>query len=147
MNKYVRSFLHRGLIFSGLGPVVAGIVYLILELSHVEIKINGFDLFLAIITTYIIAFVQAGSSVFKEIETWGVAKQVLFQMTSIYVVYFVGYLINHWIPFNWIVIVIFTSIFVATFLSIWFTAYFISKKVSKKLNERLLIENGGNENE
>ena len=75
------------------------------------------------------------------------AKQVLFQMTSIYVVYFVGYLINHWIPFNWIVIVIFTSIFVATFLSIWFTAYFISKKVSKKLNERLLIENGGNENE
>ena len=149
MNKYVRSFMHRGLIFSGLGPVTAGIVYLILELSHVEINVNGLDLFLAIITTYVMAFVHAGSTVFNDIESWGKAKGILFQMSTIYVVYMAGYLINHWIPLNWIIIVIFTGAFVASFLITWFTIFFINRKVTNRLNERLLIEqnDGGVVNE
>ena len=31
MNKYVKEFFKRGLIFSGFGPIVAGIVYLCIE--------------------------------------------------------------------------------------------------------------------
>ena len=30
MNKYLKIFLHRGLIFGGFGPIVVGIVYFIL---------------------------------------------------------------------------------------------------------------------
>ena len=137
MNPYVKTFLYRGLIFSGLGPIVAGIIYLSLELSGTKLNLTGVEVFLAILTTYIIAFVQAGSSVFNVIEKWGKAKSALFQMSSIYVVYVSSYLINRWIPFDYKVILIFTGVFVGTYLTVWLTVYLITKKVSNKLNEKL----------
>lgn len=137
MNKYVKEYLKRGLIFSGLGPIVAGIVYLCLELSGTDLKLNGYNIFFAIITTYIIAFVQAGSTVFNQIEHWPKAKSLFFQMTSIYVVYMAGYLLNNWIPFKLVVIIVFTSVYVVTFLTVWLTVYFISKNAEKKLNSKL----------
>ena len=137
MNQYVKEFLKRGLIFSGFGPIIAGIIYLCVEGSGVDLKLNAQTVFLAIITTYIIAFVQAGSSVFNQIESWPKAKSLFFQMTSIYVVYTGGYLINNWIPFKIEVIIIFTSVYVAAYMSVWLTVYFITKNVTKKLNDKL----------
>ena len=139
MNPYVKTFLHRGLIFSGLGPIVAGIVYLSIDLSGTKLNLTGVEVFLAILTTYIIAFVQAGSSVFNEVEKWGKAKSALFQMTSIYVVYVTGYLVNRWIPLDYKIILIFTGIFVGGYFAIWLTVYLITKKVSNKLNEKLKL--------
>ena len=98
MNPYVKEFIKRGVISGGFGPIVLGIVYLILDLNGVELKLSGGEVLLAIVTTYVIAFVNAGSSVFNEIEKWGKAKSLLCQLASIYTVYMVGYLINHWIP-------------------------------------------------
>ena len=137
MNYYVKEFLKRGLIFSGFGPIVLGIVYIIIGSTGNDLKLSGVNIFMGILTTYIIAFVQAGSSIFNQIETWPKAKSIFFQMTSIYVVYMGGYLLNNWIPFKVEVIIIFTSVFVAIYLSIWLTVYFITKNVSKKLNEKL----------
>ncbi|MBR6072225.1 MAG: DUF3021 domain-containing protein [Acholeplasmatales bacterium] len=140
MNCYVKEFLKRGLIFSGFGPIIAGIVYLVIESSGVDLKLTGFTVFLAILTTYIIAFVQAGSSVFNQIDDWSKGKSLFFQMTSIYIVYIGGYLINNWIPYKTEVIIIFTSVYVVTFLTLWLTVYFINKNVSKKLNDKLNSE-------
>jgi len=137
MNRYVKEFLKRGLMFSGFGPIVAGIVYLCIESSGIDLKLTAGTVFLAIITTYIIAFIQAGCSVFNQIETWPKAKSLFFQMTSIYIIYMAGYLINNWIPFKIEVIVIFTSIYVATYLTIWLTVYLITKNMTKKLNDKL----------
>ena len=137
MNYYVKEFIKRVLIFSGFGPIIVGIVYLCIEGSGVDLKLNASIVFLAIITTYIIAFVQAGSSVFNQIESWSKAKSLFFQMTSIYVVYMGGYLINNWIPFKIEVIIIFTCVYIATYLTIWLTVYFITKNTSKKLNSKL----------
>lgn len=140
MNPYVRSFLHRGLLFGGLGPIVLGIVYIFIELSGTKLNLNGFEILLAILTTYVIAFVQAGSSVFNEVEKWGKAKSMLCQLSVIYAVYMIGYAINHWIPFEYLAIIIFTSAFVLGYLIIWFSVYFITKKMTNKLNEKLKIE-------
>lgn len=137
MNTYVKEFLKRGLMFSGFGPIVAGIVYLCIETSGIDLKLTAGTVFLAIITTYIIAFVQAGSSIFNQIDTWPKAKSLFFQMTSIYVVYMGGYLINNWIPFRIEVIIIFTSVYVTAYLAIWFTVYLITKNMTKKLNAKL----------
>jgi len=137
MNEYVKEFFKRGLIFSGFGPIVAGIVYLCVEASGVDLHLTAATVFLAILTTYIIAFIQAGSSVFNQIDTWPKAKSLFFQMTSIYIVYMGGYLINNWIPFKIEVIIIFTSVYVSVFLAIWLTVYLITKSMSKKLNDKL----------
>ena len=137
MNPYVKEFLKRGLMFSGLGPIVAGITYLIIDLTGTDLKLSGGDILLAIITTYVIAFVQAGSSVFNQVETWGPAKVLIFQLSSIYLVYTVGYLINRWIPLDYKVILIYTGIFIGAYLVIWFSIYFTVKKKTEKLNEKL----------
>jgi hypothetical protein len=137
MNKYVKTFFLRGLIFSGLGPVVMGIIYLILSYSLDDFTATGPQIFLAIISTYVIAFVQAGASVFNQIEHWSVPKSVFFHFSSIYIVYIGAYLINFWIPFEWLVIAIFTAIFVVSYFVIWLCVYISIKLVEKKLNKAL----------
>ena len=60
MNQHVKNYLLRGLIFGGFGPIVAGIVLFILHLTGVNVNMSGTEVFIAIISTYILAFVQAG---------------------------------------------------------------------------------------
>ena len=134
MNEYVKSYFHRGLVFGGFGPIVTAIVFIILELSGVKIELSGASFFMAIVSTYVLAFVQAGSSVFNQIEGWPLAKSMAFHFGSLYIVYVLCYLVNSWIPFLWSVILIFTLVFIAVYLVIWFTVYFIVKSTSKKLN-------------
>lgn len=137
MNKYVKSFLHRGLLFGGFGPIVAGIVFLILEHSLDGLAISGGQMCLAIVSTYILAFVQAGVSVFNQIESWSLPKSLLCHFSLLYVAYVVCYLVNTWIPFKIEVILIFTGIFVLIYFAIWLSVYFSVKAASKKLNQNL----------
>lgn len=137
MNKYVKDFLHIGLIFSGLGPIVLGIVYMIINASGVEVILSAGDVFKAILTTYVIAFVQAGISVFPKIESWSSFKVMLMQGLCCYLVYVIGYLINSWIPFNFLTIVIFTGVFITVFVCIWIAIFTIAKKVENKMNAKL----------
>ena len=78
MNKYLKAFLHRGLIFGGFGPIVVGIIYLILSMTLDSFSVSGKEMFFAIISTYLLAFVHAGASVFNQIEEWPVTKSMFF---------------------------------------------------------------------
>lgn len=137
MNKYVKQFFHIGLIFSGLGPVTLGIIYLIINASGVTVSLSAMDVFKAILSTYVIAFIHAGSNVFPKIESWSKFKGAFFQGLSLYLVYLGAYLINNWIPFNFIVIAVFTGIFVVTFAVIWVVVYFVTKSSVRKMNDKL----------
>lgn len=137
MNKYVKSFLHRGLMFGGFGPIIVGIVYYILSLTIDSFSISGGQLLLVISSSYVLAFVQAGVSVFNQIEDWSVAKSLLCHFSFLYITYVTCYLVNTWIPFDINVVLIFTAIFVALYLVIWLTVYFSVKAVAKRLNAKL----------
>ena len=137
MNEHVKNFLRRGLAFGGFGPIVMGIVLWILDLCGVEVALSGTSVFLAILSTYVLAFVQAGASVFNQIEDWPIAKSMGFHFLSLYTVYVLCYLLNSWIPFAWEVIAIFTAVFIVTYLVIWLTVYFVVKNVSEKMNKKL----------
>jgi hypothetical protein len=137
MNKYLKEFLKRGLMFSGLGPVVAGIVYVCIENSGVDLALTGGEVLMAVISTYIMAFVHAGSGVFHQIEKWSRAKAMLCQMSSIYVVYMAGYLINSWFPLDWRIILGFTAAFVVGYFAICLIVFLSMDRVSKKLNDKL----------
>ena len=139
MNRYVKDYIIRGLIFGGFGPIIAGIVYLILAASIKDFSLTGYQVFLAIISTYILAFIQAGASVFNQIEKWPIYKSIGCHLGSIYTAYILCYLINSWIPFKWTVILIFTIIFLVTYFIIWFSIYFAVKNISKKFNSALKI--------
>ena len=137
MNKYLKAFLHRGLIFGGFGPIVMGIVYLILSYSIKDFRIDGGQAFTAILSTYMIAFIHAGASVFNQIEHWSPARSLSVHLPALYVTYLAFYLINSWIPFEWAVIAIFTAIFAVGYITIWLTVYLCTRCASKRLNKRL----------
>ena len=80
MNKYLMKFLHRGLIFSGFGPIVAGAVYLIIERFNSSITLNATQVFIAVVSTYLIAFIQAGASIFNQIDHWPLPKSLLYHL-------------------------------------------------------------------
>lgn len=137
MNKYLKDFLHRGLMFGGFGPIAAGIIFLILSLNIEAFALTGMQIFLAIISTYVLAFIQAGATVFNQIEHWPVAKSLLCHLATIYCAYVSCYLLNSWIPFEPLVIVIFTLIFMIIYFLIWSIVYFSIKSVSKRMNRML----------
>lgn len=138
MNKYVKEFFHRGLMFGGFGPIVTAIVLLILSHKIKDFSISGNQVFMAVVSTYIVAFVHAGSSIFHQIEHWSTMKGLFCQLGSLYLVYVLTYIINSWIPFEIAVILIFTAIFVLTYLVIWLIVYLCVKATSKKLSEKLV---------
>lgn len=137
MNKHLKSFLQRGIAFGGFGPIIAGIVFLILGNTVTDFSLTGYQVFMAIISTYILAFVQAGASVFNQIEEWPLTKSLLCHFASIYVVYIGCYLINTWIPFEPMAVLIFTAIFVISYFVIWLIVFLSVKATTKKLNNRL----------
>lgn len=137
MNKYVKEFLHRGLMFSGFGPIIVGIVYICISNSVDDFTLTASEVCMAIVSMYILAFLQAGASVFNQIDNWSVPKSTLFHFLTIYVAYVGAYLLNRWIPFNINYIIIFTSIFVVTYLVIWISVAITIRATSKRLNSKL----------
>lgn len=131
------EFIRRGLAFGGFGPIVLAAIYLILSYSLENFSLNGKEVFLGIISTYLLAFVHAGVSVFNQIESWSIAKATLFHLGTLYIAYTVCYLLNSWIPFKWSVLLIYTAVFVIGYMAIWLAVVLSIKAVSCRLNKML----------
>ncbi len=136
MNKYIKLFLHRGLVFGGFGPIITGFVFYLVSLNN-QLDLSGLDIFIVILSTYILAFVQAGSSIFNQIEHWSTIKGLGIHLLTLYIIYVGCYLLNSWIPFDWKVILIFTIIFVALYLLIWLIVLLIIKKTTSDMNKAI----------
>lgn len=137
MNKHLKNFLHRGLIFGGLGPIILGIIFLCIDLGGTDLNLGGGDVLLAIVSTYLIAFVQAGASVFNQIEEWPITKSLLCHFSSLFAVYSFAYIVNAWIPFEPLVLLIFCLIFALIYFTVWITVYLCVRAHTKRLNSRL----------
>ena len=137
MNKHLKNFLHRGLIFGGLGPIILGIIFFCIDLGGTDLNLGGGDVLLAIVSTYLIAFVQAGASVFNQIEEWPITKSLLCHFSSIFAVYSFAYIVNAWIPFEPLVLLIFCLIFALIYFTVWITVYLCVRAHTKRLNSRL----------
>lgn len=138
MNKYVKEFLHRGLVFGGFGPIVLGIVLLVINTAGEAVTLTAKDYFLSTVSIYLLAFIHAGVSVFNQIEHWPLPKSLLCHFSVLYIAYSLCYVVNTWIPFEPKVLIIFTAIFVAVYFAVWTTVVIILKAVSKKLNKKLI---------
>ncbi|MBR6782674.1 MAG: DUF3021 domain-containing protein [Clostridia bacterium] len=133
----VKKFFIRGLMFGGGGPLVLGIVYLCLHRALEGFSLSGFEVFLGILSTYVLAFIHAGSGVFHKIESWSPSKACLCQMSLLYASYILCYVLNDWLPFEPLAIAIFTTIFVVGYGAICLTVYLSIKAYAKRLNRSL----------
>ena len=136
-NKYVLHFLHRGAIFGGFGPIIMGVVYVILSHSVADFSLSGKEVLLATVSTYLLAFLQAGASVFNQIEHWSPLRSLFFHFSTVYLAYVLCYVINSWIPFEPLVLVIFTLAFALTYLIIYLTVVVTTKAIGKRFNNQL----------
>ena len=137
MNKYLKMFLNRGIVFGGLGPIVVAIVYGIVGAVTKDNLVTTNQLAVAIITSYVLAFVVGGGSMLYNIEHWGFIKSSLIHFTSLYFSYLLVYLANNWFPFSWVGITIFTLIFIGGYFIIWLSIYLSIKVQAKKLNDKI----------
>ena len=136
-TRPVRDFFFRGLLFGGFGPIIAGIVFLVLHLTLKDLTLTGLQVFTTIVSTYLLAFVHAGASVFNQIESWSLAKSTLCHFGLLYVAYILCYVINSWIPFEPLVLGIFTAIFAVGYAVIWLAVYVSIRVTVKRLNRSL----------
>lgn len=133
----VKDFFLRGLLFGGFGPVILGIVYLILHFTLEDFTLTGDEVFIAILSIYLLAFVHAGASVFNQIESWPIAKSVLCHFGLLYIAYVLCYVINSWIPFEPVVLGIFTAVFAVIYGLVWLIVYICIRATVKRLNRSL----------
>lgn len=135
MNDLVKKFMHRGLIFSGFGPLVYGIVMLIIDLCNVEVAASGVEIFKGIISTYLLAFIVSGASVIWKVEKIGLGFSVLIHGSCLYICYLSMYLINGWIKDDLNNVLIFSLIFLVSYLVIWLIIFLVERKRANKFNE------------
>lgn len=137
MNGYLKDFLHRGLIFGGFGPIVVAIVFLCISLADGSFSLTANQILLATVSSYLLAFIQAGVTVFNQIEHWSTVKSLLCHFVTLYAAYSVSYVVNSWIPFEPMVLVIFSAVFAVLFFVIWTIVYLSVRATSKRFNSQL----------
>ena len=137
MNKYVKEFLHRGLMFSGFGPIIFGIIIFIVSKTTDSFILEAGEVLIGIVSTYLLAFIHAGASVFNQIEHWSTGKSLLCHLSTLYVAYSLCYVANTWIPFEPKVLLFFTAIFMTIYFVVWGIVYFSIKATSKNFNAKL----------
>lgn len=137
MKKRVIKFCLRGLVFSGMGPLIYGIIMMILYLCNIDTTSDGLIIFKGIISTYFIGFICAGASIVWQEERLGMGLQVVIHGTALYIGYLSMYLINSWLPRNLPSILIFSLVFILTYLCIWLIIYLVEKNRAKKFNNHL----------
>ena len=136
MNKYVKDFFLRGLMFGGFGPIVVAIVLFVVSFFDTG-SLSASQLRVAVVSSYILAFVQAGATVFNQIEQWPILKSIGVHFLTLYITYSLCYMVNSWIPFEPKVLLIFTGIFIAVYAVVYITVYLIVRSTTKKLNKAL----------
>ena len=137
MKKFVLDFVRRGLIATGLGPIVLAIVYLILKQSAVIDALTVNQVCIGIFSLSALAFIAGGMNAIYQVERLPLMTAILIHGGVLYIGYLVTYLLNDWLDFGIIPIIVFSAIFVVGYIVIWAIIYSIIKRTTTNLNKTL----------
>ena len=137
MKKYVFEFLRRGLIALGIGPIVLAILYLILKKSVGLESLSVDAVVIGIFSISALAFIAGGMNSIYQIERLPLMAAILIHGTVLYVSYLCTYLLNDWLDFGAVPILVFSGIFVFGFFAIWAVIFLVIRRKTVKLNEKL----------
>lgn len=137
MKKFVLEFLRRGLIASGIGPIVLAIVYLILQQAAAVETLSVNQVCIGIFSITALAFIAGGMNAIYQIERLPLMVAILIHGGILYISYLVTYLLNDWLDFGALPIIVFSAVFVVSYIVIWAIIYSIIKRNTDKLNKML----------
>lgn len=137
MKKIGLEFIRRGFLACGLGPIVLVILYLVLQ-QQVDLEILTVNqVCLGIFSLSALAFIAGGMNVIYQIERIPLLVAILIHGSVLYISYLITYLLNSWLEWDAMPILVFTAIFILGYAVIWVIIYSIIKKRTGKINEIL----------
>ena len=137
MKKFLVQFLRRGLLAAGIGPIVLAIVYLILKHTANLEMLSVSQVCIGIFSLTALAFIAGGMNAIYQIEQLPLMVAILIHGSILYISYLGTYLINDWLDFGIVPIVVFSAIFAVGYIVIWAIIYSITKRNTAKLNRML----------
>ena len=137
MKTIIQEFFRRGIMACGIGPLVLAVLYLILQArGTVEILTVG-QACTGILSMTALAFIAGGINVIYQIERLPLMWAILIHGCVLYVSYLATYLLNSWLKWGMIPVLVFTGIFLVGYLAIWAVIYSIIKRNTDRINEVL----------
>ena len=137
MKKNILEFFRRGFVACGFGPIVLAILYLILQHKADIETLTVNQVCIGIFSLSALAFVAGGMNVIYQIERLPLMVAILIHGSVLYISYLVTYLLNDWLEWGAIPILVFSGIFIFGYLMIWAIIYCIIRKRTERLNEIL----------
>lgn len=137
MKQLLLEFLRRGLIACGLGPVVLAVLYLVLQSQAGLEMLTVHEVCLGIFSLTALAFVAGGMNVVYQMERLPLMGAITIHGGVLYVSYLATYLVNDWLEWGKIPILVFSAIFVGGYLVIWAVIYTVTKQNTAKVNAML----------
>ena len=137
MKRFVLEFLRRGAIASGIGPIVLAIIYIILQQAANVDTLTVNQVCIGILSLTALAFIAGGMNALYQIERLPLMSAILIHGSGLYLSYLGTYLLNDWLDFGIIPIIVFSAIFVVGYIVIWAIIYSIIKRNTEKLNRML----------
>ena len=137
MKKIILDFCRRGLYSCGFGPIVLAILYAILKYTGVIDVLTVSEVCIGIISLWALAFLAGGLNAIYQIERLPLMTAVLIHGAVLYVGYLITYLVNGWLDFGMVPILVFSGIFIIGYFVIWIIIYSIIRKNTDKVNQIL----------
>ena len=137
MKKIALEFLRRGFVASGIGPIVLAVVYMILHQTAAVETLSVNQVCIGIFSITVLAFIAGGMNAIYQIERLPLMVAILVHGGVLYISYLGTYLLNDWLDFGVIPIVVFSAFFVVGYIVIWAIIYSIIKRNTAKLNKML----------
>ena len=137
MKKYILEFLRRGITACGFGPLILAVLYLVLQQQGVVQTLTVKEVCLGIFSLSVLAFVAGGMNVIYKIERLPLMAAILIHGGVLYFSYLITYLVNGWLEWGKMPVLVFSGVFAGGYLIIWACIYIIIRKDTTKLNEKL----------
>lgn len=141
MKRYAMEFICRGLAACGLGPLVLAVIYLILDRQGLVQTLDPAQVSVGIFSLTALAFLGGGMNVVYQLERLPLMAAVTIHGGVLYLGYLAAYLVNGWLEWGSVPILVFTAIFVIGYLLIWAVIYAILRRRTRRLNQLLKERN------
>ena len=144
MKKFVSDFFRRGLISSGFAPIILVVLYLILQHKTGIEALSIRQVCTGIISITLLAFVAGGMNSVYQLERLPLRAAILLHGAVLYGGYLTTYLINEWLEWRLVPILVFTGIFIVGYLVVWIIICSVTRRNTRMLNEKLRIKQQSN---
>ena len=137
MKRFLKEFLHRGLLAASGGPLVLAVIYGVLDATDTITNLTPREVCLGILSLTLLAFIAGGMTAIYQMEQLPLPCAILIHGAGLYIAYILIYLLNGWLQRQLIPILVFTVIFVIGYAIIWLLIYFFTKAKTERLNKML----------